>query len=312
MALLSMGTGNSTRVGPLGEWSIQMRCTLNFQSARCFTKTGRGMCHHSPFAVNDWRLSIAQSIPSLITPVGSFWQETTSQIAKAKTAFVNLGQLWSRHDIQISLKRMQNAIVCNVLYDFKAWLLCVEDARKPSVFDHWCLGNTGGAWWENPVGNDEVHQRVLDANSYLLTEVIHHLLFAATFTRAEGSAAAVRLWPGIKVWRYPQFRHLLVPPPFQAGPQEVRLSPVRDVESRGRMALIAKLVPHKTSRIEQNVTKYAYRNTEKSPLCCRLLFSPLEYILCIVLSKCRRVGIMLVLSRWYLYIYVIGLFLNPN
>ena len=88
--------------------------------------------------------------------------EVTTRIAKARATFANLRHLWRRQDVSLQLKgRVYNTTVRAVLlYGCEAWPTRAEDLRRLSVFDHRCLRNIAGVWWEHRISNIEVRRRV--------------------------------------------------------------------------------------------------------------------------------------------------------
>lgn len=65
-----------------------------------------------------------------------------------------------------------------LLYGYETWPNRVEEARRLSVFDQWCLRSTARIWWEPRMNNDGVRLPVLGVDSRPLTTIIalHHLL----------------------------------------------------------------------------------------------------------------------------------------
>ncbi|KAH9582966.1 hypothetical protein MS3_00007543 [Schistosoma haematobium] len=112
---------------------------------------------------------------SLISPNELVSDEISTRIRKARLAFANLRHLWRRRDIRLSIKgRVYCAAVRSVLiYGSETWPLRVEDTRKLLVFDHRCLRNIAGIYWDHRVSNSEVRRRVLWNDGKSVDEVVN-------------------------------------------------------------------------------------------------------------------------------------------
>lgn len=104
---------------------------------------------------------------SLIAPGIGVGEEDKSGIAKVRATFTNLRHLWRRHGIRLFLQgRVHNITVCYAfLYGCQTWPIRTEDAQQLSVFDHRFRRVSARVWRENRVSDDQVHRRVLDADS---------------------------------------------------------------------------------------------------------------------------------------------------
>ena len=59
-----------------------------------------------------------------------------------------------------------------LLYGSETWPLRVEDTRRLLVFDHRCLRNIAGVWWERRISNAEVRRMVLGAENRSVDELM--------------------------------------------------------------------------------------------------------------------------------------------
>jgi hypothetical protein len=79
---------------------------------------------------------------SSFLPNGHCMNEITARIDAARKAFFQLKMpLWSRREISLGtkIKVYQAAIRTILLYGCETWPLKMEDKRRLTVFDHWCL-----------------------------------------------------------------------------------------------------------------------------------------------------------------------------
>ena len=128
------------------------------------------MVSGEPLAVVDKFTYLGSCISSNANVV----DEITAQITKARQVFGKLQHLWRQRTISLRVKgRIYQAAVRSVLlYGSETWPVRSEDIRRLATFDHRCLRNIAGVWWEHRMNNSKVRHMVLGAQARSISELM--------------------------------------------------------------------------------------------------------------------------------------------
>ncbi len=117
-----------------------------------------------PFKVNDNDLPFTESfvyLGSIITPDGGSKMDIQNRLNKARSAFININNIWksSQYSESTKLKLYNSCVVPVHLYRAECWQMMRQDLTKLSTFHTKNLRRILKIFWPNKISNKDLLSR---------------------------------------------------------------------------------------------------------------------------------------------------------